>query len=1252
MSSCKCLLCGPCKAKAKSAAHHGQPVKKPITLLPAPEPTALVGRTDAVIVWVLGQIETTPGNFKKELQAFSTMNGYHIRTIPGNRWNNPVLVGAGGNGFVVIVDRYTNCDVLRVTDEYAGANIDDFDDTGLPIPEANFTSLTDLQQITTPINTRCTGLKVLPSGLLLAALSYIIPQATPLPTTYLKVDLKTLIDGKQTGISLNGTIALSTDMGLPIGSPCMYDLTATKGGHTFTAAASGVFGNVAFIADYTTGKVLSWVGLPDNPPIIGIAQTQGTISVLMGAGGIGKYIVRFRIADRSNLMSGTHSDKVVSSPALYPVWHTFQAQDGHLKDQNPTDQSIKDYLNVASAIVGSDSILTTEVINAISKGEDTGVPWYTSFDTMFESTAINDGRFTQSAVMLTGYYGSRKIKIPAQVILIDPDLDLIGLESEYATLTELYARKANGSIDSQQIIFRNLHGTHYDWLSEGGWQYGCTQQSGTKVVATNSLIPLSHSSSRSPMPGTVATLPDLKVALVDSLNGLAIYHNSKPIGYNIWGGAYAVPQLITNSGIAETVCGTEANTVATELDGMNRHDMSPVILTPADETHFATYVAAWHDFPDYDLPWGFFTRRVSGPTTAYFNVGSETWSIRDGDGDLIPDYQGLISPVKVTKNGTKGQFLYPPLTPWTPGVINVSPSTIPVFNADADAGFFSLKMPVIKTTYYNQTSEKLAIAQDALNATITALSAAEGQLASDFAVLVVLGLDDISDSCGNLPDSSGNVVKTGSQADNTQTVVIGGPNDAGVSSGQSAQLAVSADKKAIAALTARVSSEEVYVNNLTVLLNQLDPVTSGTVYEVPQAIENLTYGPMVRSAAQSLDPTTGGHIEVPTENSSIDLTVNTANTVITPTPGSTIPTLASDSLTLPAKGRLINVPAPPGIVPAGTLPWQSVPAAGGGLRAIVIEPNIRSWINLNIDLSRVIGQGSGADGQGVWLQPETRRGLFGLKLHRTDATVIINYFDALTATGIYPFCGGIIPGYVYDAGDVAADGAVGVWEIDIKINGKSAPGSFNQVTDPDVIANLAPTDLQETLGGTVINGVMDDPDTGIYQGGFVFYGPDLVQRVDVKVRLVNYAFTVYRVGIRTKEYIVTNSDGTMAGYRPNSGPEPPGGASLGRYGADPGFFWGEDCDAFCFGNVPCDVFLFGNSKLCRDDQDNPLVKNILWEGNASYVWDADPYATRGLSMGRYISPSFQFDLSSGMFQYDINLRTGEGRTGLGSCDSS
>jgi hypothetical protein len=90
---------------------------------------------DATMVFVLGHLDTDA--LVKQVDVYSGLNGYHIRSIPGSRWSNPIMLGAGA-GYLAVVDRFQDFDLIRFTNEYAGADPDAaFDTYGFPVKDYN-----------------------------------------------------------------------------------------------------------------------------------------------------------------------------------------------------------------------------------------------------------------------------------------------------------------------------------------------------------------------------------------------------------------------------------------------------------------------------------------------------------------------------------------------------------------------------------------------------------------------------------------------------------------------------------------------------------------------------------------------------------------------------------------------------------------------------------------------------------------------------------------------------------------------------------------------------------------------------------------------------------------------------------------------------------------------------------------------------------------------------------------------------------
>jgi hypothetical protein len=217
------------------------------------------------------------------------------------------------------------------------------------------------------------------------------------------------------------------------------------------------------------------------------------------------------------------------------------------------------------------------------------------------------------------------------------------------------------------------------------------------------------------------------------------------------------------------------------------------------------------------------------------------------------------------------------------------------------------------------------------------------------------------------------------------------------------------------------------------------------------------------------------------------------------------------------------------------------------------------------------------------------------------------------------------PAFSYESGYQAGDGANGVWEVDILINGQPAKTFGTRVTFLEQIESLAPDEAQSLLTNTLLaaGGV------GLlgYRKGKVFFTPQVVNTVTVRARLINYAFGVHRIGYRT----VHHTGGVS--YATGGGGWCPG--------ADPGYQAGNNCESCC-GNVSCLSTLFFGNKLFTDDPLFPRTRQILWQGEATYTVKDDPYKRElSVGMGRVIDAFFFFDLAATMSTFAVDISKDE-----------
>jgi hypothetical protein len=512
----ECFVCGKCKEE-----------------LPAPEgkytgetpPEGLLKKriqtqgqmADATIVFVLGYLEDEPN--KKQIDEYSGLNGYHIRTLPGRRWNTPVMIGAGAS-YLAVVDRFQDYDLIRVTDKYAGAGEAGFDTNGFPLDSVDWENLPDICSQATPAGTRVTGLKITPRGMLMAHLDS--------TSTYLKFDVVGRASGKVARV-MEGVKTLKAPfdtLGVLTGTPSVVDANiGPKQFYTVSIIRSGDGGQaVAVVMDTLKHKVVGLQGIPASPTPISATITNNVMSVLCGDNGVASQVIRFVVDFAGGgLLAGIKSGKVTPIPQDYNVEQFPKVKDFNGRDFTPA--KLATYYKIAARI------------NESATAGDRNIP--ETFDpdelpTVNESsTTLNDDRVSSEAHIVSEYY-SKNMTVPVQIIPVDESLGLKQLDSSYGTVTELFNRQADdGSVDREKPVFRVLHGGHYDIVAEGGYTYGSKEQ-----AYTNGMVGESVATDKDYELGTLK-VADAKAAAIDYMTGRLLYRHPKPYGnYRVYGGDY------------------------------------------------------------------------------------------------------------------------------------------------------------------------------------------------------------------------------------------------------------------------------------------------------------------------------------------------------------------------------------------------------------------------------------------------------------------------------------------------------------------------------------------------------------------------------------------------------------------------------------------------------------------------------------------------------------------------------------------
>lgn len=271
-----------------------------------------------------------------------------------------------------------------------------------------------------------------------------------------------------------------------------------------------------------------------------------------------------------------------------------------------------------------------------------------------------------------------------------------------------------------------------------------------------------------------------------------------------------------------------------------------------------------------------------------------------------------------------------------------------------------------------------------------------------------------------------------------------------------------------------------------------------------------------------------------------------------------------------------------------------------------MDTNIRSWIGVDILLDRLGVVSDGVDG---YLNPTYWANGLGKRVGGNDYGGPSNNFCHSAA-------------FSYEAGYLAGDGAVGLWEIDVLANGKPINSLATRVTFMEQLTSLAPMEAQGLLQATMLASGGVNPLLG-YRKGKVYFSSEVIESVTIRARLVNYAHGVYRVGYHTVHRI------DSAGYIGDPGVWCPG--------PDPGVFAMVNCESCC-GNVSCLSYMFFGNKLYSNDPVYPRTRQILWEGEATYTVSDDPYRDQlNVGMGRVIDAYFEFKLNAPMGSYNVDI---------------
>jgi hypothetical protein len=626
----------------------------------------LFNKADSVVAYLLGY-KTVSGVNEPQLDMYSGVTGYHIRTIPGKRWTNPVLVGAGG-GYLAIVDRCDTYDVIRITDEYCGLDEGDFNEYGLPKDSIDLEHIEDMAQVITPTGSHVTGLTILPRGVLIANLDTSAP-------SFIKADVWAILDGKtQPGYAGVQIIEEPFDtLGPLTGAPARFDLTISDEMHYFVGMIDGGVGNRGIvIANLLNGLPYGYVGLPDEYTPLAVTQGQGIVHVLVQetatkvkGTSVGTKVLRLPIVEGSFMFTlGGGAANYLPDGQDYAVSHTYPIKD------SPSEKT-----DISGDIEGARRINFNFAPDMLGTEITAG---------MVETRLLTDGKTSQELAPRTQSYkdlahttyGDGR-HIDVTMISIPEGINVYDLESFANVLVEgSFKLDKDGEIDTGVQFFTAFHSSHYDYLSDGGWMYGCSVGDDPGLT-NNGLIPLDIAIDNLINPGSLKDPPDLTPVLVDNLTGKILYRDPKPGVGTTYDGQFASAALATSNKIIRTGCSDLGDNAATILDGISR----PGLRSRANDSFDGDL--------DFDKPCEYYDRHVA-PRVRFADVtlAQNSWTRRESDGvTLLADWSNQTDPVSTSKTSID--------VPWPH---NGTDDSTPKFETSVGGGYWFLDLIKERTT--------------------------------------------------------------------------------------------------------------------------------------------------------------------------------------------------------------------------------------------------------------------------------------------------------------------------------------------------------------------------------------------------------------------------------------------------------------------------------------------------------------------------------------------------------------------------
>lgn len=684
------LGCASCPAPTTVPTDHGSDKKKGKRRGDKDDKRTVKGKqapefTPIPIVFNLCSITDSGGMTRQFVEEYSGYSGFHIRTIPGERWRNPQFISAA-NQWLVVIDRFADYDMVRVTDKYAGAGAGGFNEDGFPLPGVDWGNLGDLDSIALPNGYRATGLVLVERGTALVNLS----NGTG----------DTFLYKWQIGIAdqnVNGLIELGS-WGDMVGAPT--GLFSRPGEQMYFALSivQRDESSAIMLYDWLREKPVAFQGLPDGWTPIAVGEANNVVSVLMSSEG-STYIVRFPFNQQTAIMNGGVRGDQLPTPQDYTITKTFQPFDPGfvIVDLNLYTEYTTEANRKRAKINGYPSPSGTEETELAEGGRD------------FSGSAQdrNDSRSQVFQTYSSSYYG-QTLTLRGNIIANPTTSTILGLSDSFGAVCETLRTDSGGEIDPESPIFRVVEGKTHSYLSDGGFVYGCSLPDASSTGVTSGYIPGSIAIDVGYERGRLKELPDLKVGLVDAKTGLYIWQPVKPFKHEsgnplkIYAGEYAGLSVPSGSTIKSSQCTAPIDAIAQKIDGIVR----PGHTSPGQDPEPEQFTV---DTTDLDAPWNYFTRRAVLGNTPSLSPTVKSFSIREPDGiAFLPEHRDAVGICATTHRSN----IY-----WPRVSSNVDD---PIFQQSVRSGFFVPSYQKERTTTHTILREQI----DELQAQNTALQSA------------------------------------------------------------------------------------------------------------------------------------------------------------------------------------------------------------------------------------------------------------------------------------------------------------------------------------------------------------------------------------------------------------------------------------------------------------------------------------------------------------------------------------------------